>query len=367
MLQTHAQVSSLQGSLTWFGYSSRGKTKCISVYSSCAAKHTTGQRSWPHLHLPPYTLSPLAGAFHTKHLRYFCGLPLYLQVPCHAVPPVASQCRGTKCRLVHDAPYYLMRPYTHQAWNQNVQCASCRGVATPGVSTFLRTASSAVVRRKGSRGKMSKNTKRTGTSTQGCHASPWRTRPSRRSCPSSQSWCASCFPHSSQAPMQAGEAQTASTAQQTAQPTTIPTQAASLPSPTWAQPDIPEAAPGPLQLLPLQHAGQQPMPLPTSPPTSQVADGGRTPRALTGQPWTSPANTGFPASPASEGLTPAQVPGQLKGKIQRGEYVDLSELLACNFQYWYSGLDDSQALEVVDGKLSLAPRRKNRHLSNLQL
>ena len=174
------------------------------------------------------------------------------------------------------------------------------------------------------------------------------------------------LPHSSQAPMQAGEAQTASTAQQTAQPTTIPTQAASLPSPTWAQPDIPEAAPGPLQLLPLPHAGQQPMPLPTSPP-SQVADGGRTPRELTGQPWTSPASTGFPASPASEGLTPAQVPGQLKGKIQWGEYVDLSELLACDFQYRYSGLDDSQALEVVDGKLSLAPRRKNRHLSNLQL
>ena len=63
----------------------------------------------------------------------------------------------------------------------------------------------------------------------------------------------------------------------------------------------------------------------------------------------------------------AQVPMQLKGKIQQGEYVDLSELLACDFQYWYSGLDDSQALEVVDGKLSLAPKQKARHLSNLQL
>ena len=47
---------------------------------------------------------------------------------------------------------------------------------------------------------------------------------------------------------------------------------------------------------------------------------------------------------------------QLKGKIQWGEYVDLSELLACDFQYRYSGLDDSQALEVVDGKLLLAPK-----------
>ena len=58
---------------------------------------------------------------------------------------------------------------------------------------------------------------------------------------------------------------------------------------------------------------------------------------------------------------------QLRGKIQRGEYVDLSELLVCDFQYQYSGLDDSQALEVVDGKLSLAPKCKARHLSNLQL
>ena len=178
------------------------------------------------------------------------------------------------------------------------------------------------------------------------------------------------LPHSSQAPVQAGEAQAASTAQQTAQPTTTSSQPAGLPLPTWAQPEIPEAAPGPLQLLPLSHARQQPMLLPTSPParaTSQVADVSSAPRALMSQPWASPANTGFPASPASEGLTPVQVPVQLKGKIQRGEYVDLSELLACDFQYRYADLDDSQALEVVDGKLSLAPRQKARHLSNLQL
>ena len=167
------------------------------------------------------------------------------------------------------------------------------------------------------------------------------------------------LPHPSQAPVQAGEAQAASTAQQTAQPTTTSSQTAGLPSPTWAQPEIPEAAPGPLQLLPLSHAGQQLMQLLTSPPAramSQVADVSSAPRALMSQPWASPANTGFPTSPASEGLTPAQVPVQLKGKIQWGEYVDLSELLACDFQYRYSSMDDSQALEVVDGKLSLAPK-----------
>ena len=69
----------------------------------------------------------------------------------------------------------------------------------------------------------------------------------------------------------------------------------------------------------------------------------------------------------TEGLTPAQVPAPLRGKIQQGEYVDLSELLAHDFQYRYSGLDDSQVLEVVDGKLSLAPKCKARHLLNLQL
>ena len=178
------------------------------------------------------------------------------------------------------------------------------------------------------------------------------------------------LPHPSQVPVQAGEAQAASTAQQTAQPATTSSQTAGLPLPTWAQPEIPEAAPGPLHLLPLSHAGQLPMQLPSSPParaTGQVAEVSSAPRAAMSQPWASPANIGFPTSPASERLTPAQVPVQLKGKIQRGEYVDLSELLACDFQYRYSGLDDSQALEVVDGKLSLAPKRKARHLSNLQL
>ena len=56
-----------------------------------------------------------------------------------------------------------------------------------------------------------------------------------------------------------------------------------------------------------------------------------------------------------------------EGKIQWGEYVDLPELLAYDFQYQYSSLDESQALEVVDGKLSLVPKCRARHLSNLQL
>ena len=45
----------------------------------------------------------------------------------------------------------------------------------------------------------------------------------------------------------------------------------------------------------------------------------------------------------------------------------ISELLAYDFQHRYSGLDNSQALEIVDGKLSLASKHKARHLSTLQL
>ena len=63
----------------------------------------------------------------------------------------------------------------------------------------------------------------------------------------------------------------------------------------------------------------------------------------------------------------AQVPASLQGKIQHGEYVDLSELLAYDFQYRYSSLDNSQASEIVDGKLSLALKCRSRHLSILQL
>ena len=64
---------------------------------------------------------------------------------------------------------------------------------------------------------------------------------------------------------------------------------------------------------------------------------------------------------------PAQVPTSICSKVQCSEYIDLSELLACNFQYKYSGLDEAQTLEIVNGKLSLAPKCRSRHLSTLQL
>ena len=291
--------------------------------------------------------------------------PLYLQRPCRAVLPAASQCKGTRYLLARDARYYLMRPCIHWAWNQSAQCASCRGVATPGVSTFPRIVSSAVIRHKGSQEHQEDRD---------VHARLSRITLENQAIKAQLSQLTELvrqlLPQPSQAPVQAGEAQAAGTTQQTAQPTPTSSQTAGLPSPTWAQPEIPEVAPGPPQLLSLSHAGQLPMQLPTSPParaTGQVADVSGAPRAAASQPWASPANVGFPTSPAPEGLTPAQVPVQTKGKIQRGEYVDLSELLACDFQYRYSSLDDSQALEVVDSKLSLAPKRKARHLSNLQL
>ena len=87
--------------------------------------------------------------------------------------------------------------------------------------------------------------------------------------------------------------------------------------------------------------------------------------------WTAPLSPGMLfavpgsghqqlASTASQ--PPPQVPATIWGKVQCSEYIDLSELLMYNFQYKYSRLDDSQALEIVDGKLSLAPQCKPRHL-----
>ena len=167
------------------------------------------------------------------------------------------------------------------------------------------------------------------------------------------------LPQSGQASAQPGEEQAANTSQELSQPVSTVNQAVGLPSPTWVQSQAPEGAPGPLQLLPFMHAGQQPAQHHSSPPagaTGHAAGVSSIPRASTSQPWASPANTGFLASPVTEGLTPAQVPVPLRGKIQQGEYVDLSKLLAYDFQYQYSGLDESQALEVIDGKLSLAPK-----------
>ena len=178
------------------------------------------------------------------------------------------------------------------------------------------------------------------------------------------------LPQPSQATAQSGEGHAASMPQEPSQPATMSGQTAGLPLPTWVQSEVPEEAPGPIQLLPFMHARQQPAQYQSSLSTGATGHAvniSSIPRATRSQPCASPANTRFPASPVTEGLTPVQVPAPLRGKIQRGEYVDLSELLAHDFQYRYSGLDDSQVLKVVDGKLSLAPKQKARHLSNLQL
>ena len=92
--------------------------------------------------------------------------------------------------------------------------------------------------------------------------------------------------------------------------------------------------------------------------------------------WVAPLGLGPPQAVLSMGhhqpaLTasqpPAQVPASIHGKVQCSEYIDLSELLVCDFQHKYSGLDDSQTLEIVDRKLALAPKCKSRHLSTLQI
>ena len=94
-------------------------------------------------------------------------------------------------------------------------------------------------------------------------------------------------------------------------------------------------------------------------------------------PWASPGSPNMPGQGPASGLQqlsptasqpPSQIPASIRGKVQHGEYIiNLSELLVYNFWYRYSSLDDSQALEIIDGKLSLAPKCKVRHLSTLQL
>ena len=141
--------------------------------------------------------------------------------------------------------------------------------------------------------------------------------------------------------------------------------AVSLPSPSWPWTEDLERTPGALQPLSPSHAGQHPvqhhgslLPVVLGPTAGQ----GIATEASPCQPWPFPASSGVPVSPATDGLSLAQVPSSLQGKIQWGEYVDLLELLAYDFQYRYSGLDESQALEVVNGKLSLTPKCKARHL-----
>ena len=90
------------------------------------------------------------------------------------------------------------------------------------------------------------------------------------------------LPQPSHMSVQSGEAQAASTVQQTAQPITMSCQTAGLPSPTWVQAEVPEAAPEPLHPLPLSHVRQQPLQLPGSPSAraaGQVADVGSASRA----------------------------------------------------------------------------------------
>ena len=74
------------------------------------------------------------------------------------------------------------------------------------------------------------------------------------------------LPQPGQAPTQPGEEQAASTPPGPSQPASTSSQMVGLPSPTWAQSDVPEGAPGPLQLLPFTHAGQQPAQYLRSPP-----------------------------------------------------------------------------------------------------
>ena len=158
----------------------------------------------------------------------------------------------------------------------------------------------------------------------------------------------------------------------------------SLPPPSWPHTGDPAlgVSPGGHQLLLPSQVGQHSVlphgnPFPTVPaalalPARQVAAAD----AQLQQPWPSPVSPDTPvlrSAPSLQqvssatGLPPARVPATLQGKIQCGEYVDLSELLAYDFQYRYSALDDSQALEIVDVKLSLAPKCRARHLSTLQL
>ena len=58
--------------------------------------------------------------------------------------------------------------------------------------------------------------------------------------------------------------------------------------------------------------------------------------------WTAPLSLGSPQVVPSTGhqqlafiasQPPAQVPASICGKVQHGQYINLSELLTCDFQY----------------------------------
>ena len=157
-----------------------------------------------------------------------------------------------------------------------------------------------------------------------------------------------------------------------------------LPPPSWLHPRDAGSgvSPGGHWTLPLSPTRQPSSsshgnPLPAVP--APLALPGRQAPTIETQPqhpWASQVSPSMPGqgtvpslqqlSPAMN-LPPAQVSASIKGKIQHGDYIDFSELLTYDLQYRYLGLDDSQALETVDGKLSLAPKHKARHLSTLKL
>ena len=157
-----------------------------------------------------------------------------------------------------------------------------------------------------------------------------------------------------------------------------------LPLPSWLHPrdTVSGVSPGGQQPLLLSPARQsstsyQGNPLPAVSASLTLSDR-QAPitEAQPQHPWPSPVSPGMQGQGLASSLQqmslamsipPVQVPASIRGKIQCGEYIDLSELLAYDFQYRYSGLDDSKALEIVDSKLSLAPKCKAMHLSTLQL
>ena len=106
--------------------------------------------------------------------------------------------------------------------------------------------------------------------------------------------------------------------------------AVSLPSPSWPCTEVWEKIPGALQPLSPSHVGQHPVlhhgnPLPAV--LGSTARQGIATEASPYQPWPHPASPGVAVPSATDGLSPAQVPTSLQGKIQWGEYVDLLELL----------------------------------------
>ena len=146
--------------------------------SSISPKHFgTARRSIPHQVLLYFRwFTPLLTD--TMPCCSSCSLP----VQGHQIPT------GPHCSILFDEAVHSsgMEP----------ECAVCQlpWSGHPRGKHIPKDLSSAVARCKGSQGRTNRNIRRTGTSTPGCRASPWKTRPLRCSCHSSRSWCTSCFP-----------------------------------------------------------------------------------------------------------------------------------------------------------------------------